>query len=70
MAGPSVDSMMKLEQLLPGAVVRGIIPDTLVVVVNVQWFGSAALELTYKPPDGKPENAARACARETLSGTC
>lgn len=23
-------------------------PDSLVTVVNVQWFGSEALELTYK----------------------
>jgi hypothetical protein len=28
--------------------VRGILPDAPVTVVNVQWFGSEALELTYK----------------------
>jgi SNF2 family DNA or RNA helicase len=48
--------MMKLEQLQPKAVVRGIVPDALVVVVNVQWFGSEALELTYKTPGGKVAN--------------
>ena len=41
-------SVMKLEQLQPNAAIRGIVPDALVVVVSVQWFGSAALEMTYK----------------------
>ena len=47
---------MKLEDLQPNAVVRGILPDALVTVVNVQWFGSEALELTYKSPTGKVAN--------------
>ena len=48
--------MIKLEQLQPRATVRGIVPDSLVVVVSVQWFGSEALELTYKTPTGKVAN--------------
>ena len=48
--------MMRLEQLQPKAAVRGIVPDALVTVVNVQWFGSEALELTYKTADGKVAN--------------
>jgi SNF2 family DNA or RNA helicase len=47
---------MKLEELQSNADVRGIIPDALVSVVNVQWFGSEALELTYKTPSGKVAN--------------
>ncbi len=47
---------MKLEELQPNAAVRGILPDRLVAVVNVQWFGSEALELTYKTPAGKVAN--------------
>ena len=47
---------MKLEELQTNASVRGIIPDGLVAVVSVQWFGSEALELTYKTPDGKVAN--------------
>jgi len=46
----------QLEQLLPNAAVRGILPDALVTVVSTQWFGSEALELTYKAPDGKVAN--------------
>jgi hypothetical protein len=47
---------MRLEDLQPNASVRGILPDSLVTVVNVQWFGSEALELTYKTPTGKVAN--------------
>ena len=47
---------MKLEQLQPNAAVRGIVPDALVAVVSVQWYGSEALELTYKTPAGKVAN--------------
>jgi hypothetical protein len=48
--------MMKLEALQPTASVRGILPDSAVTVVNVQWFGSEALELTYKDPTGRVGN--------------
>ena len=47
---------MTLEDLQPNAAVRGILTDGLVVVVSVQWFGSQALELTYKTPAGKVAN--------------
>jgi len=48
--------VIKLEDLQPSAAVRGLLPDGLVTVVNVQWFGSEALELTYKTPAGKVAN--------------
>ena len=47
---------MKLEDLQANAAVRGILADSLVTVVSVQWFGSDALELTYKAPTGKVAN--------------
>jgi len=47
---------MRLEELQPNGAVRGIVPDSLVTVVNVQWFGSEALELTYKTSSGKVAN--------------
>ncbi len=47
---------MKLEDLRPQAVVRGVLPDRTVTVVNVQWFGTDALELTYKDPAGRVAN--------------
>jgi len=45
-----------LEDLKPNASIRGIVPDALVTVVSVQWFGSEALELTYKTATGKVAN--------------
>jgi SNF2 family DNA or RNA helicase len=48
--------MSHLEELKPTASVRGILPNGMVTVVNVQWHGSAALELTYKTPEGKVAN--------------
>src|SRR5258706_7868967 len=48
--------MSKLEDLQPNAAVRGILPDSLVTVVNIQWFGSEALELTYKTQTGRVAN--------------
>lgn len=48
--------MAKLEELRPNASVRGIVPDVLVSVINLNWFGDAAVELTYKTPSGKVSN--------------
>lgn len=48
--------MSRLEELKPNAAVRGILPDALATVVSVQWFGSEALELTFKNPAGKVAN--------------
>ncbi len=47
---------MKLEELQPNAVVRGVLPESIVTVTSVQWFGSAAVELTYKEPSGRVGN--------------
>ena len=48
--------MIKLEDVQPNAAIRGVLPDALVTVVSVQWYGSEALELTYKTPSGKVAN--------------
>lgn len=48
--------MSKLEELTPNAAVRGILPDGMVTVVNVQWFGADVIELTYKEASGKVAN--------------
>ena len=48
--------MMRLEDLTPNTSIRGIVPDQAVTVVNAQWFGSEALELTYKDQSGKVAN--------------
>src|SRR5215510_3968158 len=51
-----MSTMSKLEDLQPNAAVRGILPDALVTVVSVQWFGSEALKLTYKNPTNRVAN--------------
>src|SRR5690242_14571136 len=48
--------MTRLEDLQPTAAVRGILPEQVVTVVSVQWFGSEALELTYKGASGRVAN--------------
>ncbi|MEK6697296.1 MAG: helicase-related protein, partial [Candidatus Deferrimicrobiota bacterium] len=48
--------MARLEDLQPNASIRGILPDSLVSVVSIQWFGTEAVELTYKTPSGKVAN--------------
>src|SRR5271168_4127715 len=48
--------MAVLEDLTPGASIRGLLPNGLVAVVSVQWFGADALELTYKLASGKVAN--------------
>ena len=47
---------MKLEDLQPNAVVRGVLPESTVTTTSVQWFGSEAVELTYKDPTGRVGN--------------
>ena len=48
--------MSRLEDLQPNSAIRGVLPDCLITVVSVQWFGSEALELTYKDPAGPAIN--------------
>src|SRR5919109_5211035 len=45
--------MARLEDLTPGAAVKGILPDGLVTVVSAAWYGSAVVELTYKDAGGR-----------------
>jgi SNF2 family DNA or RNA helicase len=47
---------MRLEDLQPNVAVRGILPEALVTIVSVQWYGDNALELTYKDPAGRVSN--------------
>src|SRR6266540_880513 len=44
--------MARLEDLTRGAAVKGILPDSLVTVVDVKWIGTVAVELTYKDASG------------------
>jgi SNF2 family DNA or RNA helicase len=48
--------MSRLEEITPGAAIKGILPDSLITAINAQWFGSEALELTYKDATGRVGN--------------
>ena len=45
--------MAALEELRQSASIRGITPDGPATVVNVEWYGSDAVELTYKDAAGR-----------------
>jgi superfamily II DNA or RNA helicase len=45
--------MARLEELTRGASIKGVLPDGLVTVVDVQWHGSDVVELIYKDSGGK-----------------
>lgn len=38
------------------AALKGILPNGIVTVVDVKWYGTAAVELTYKDAAGRPGN--------------
>lgn len=48
--------MAALEDIKPNCAVRGVLPNAIVTVVSVQWFGAGAIELTYKDATGKVAN--------------
>ena len=44
--------MVQLEELTKGTQVKGILPNSLVTIVDTQWHGSDVVELTYKDASG------------------
>ncbi len=46
--------MLPLEDLTRGALVRGLLPQQTVTVIDAKWHGSDAVELTYKDSQGHP----------------
>lgn len=49
-------SMSCLEEIAPGSLVKGILPDTFVTIIDVKWHGTTVLEITYKDGSGKLGN--------------
>lgn len=48
--------MARLEELSRGASVKGILPDRIVTVIDVKWYGNTVAELTYKDNRGNLGN--------------
>ncbi len=44
---------MKLENLQPQTIIRGIVPDSVVTVVSITWHGSDALTVIYRDASGQ-----------------
>jgi len=44
---------MRLEELTPTTLIKGILPDAHVEIVSVEWHGSDALTLVYRGPNGR-----------------
>lgn len=45
-------NMVRLEDLTKGTQVQGILPNSIVAIVDAQWHGSDVVELTYKDASG------------------
>jgi len=43
----------KLEQLQRGTLVKGILPEENVTIIDVSWHGSDVAEVTYKSSSGR-----------------
>ena len=48
--------MLKLEDIKPGATIRGILPSSVVKVVSTQWFGTETLKLIYEDSEGRTDS--------------
>lgn len=48
--------MARLEDLKPGASVKGIRPDGPVSIIDAKWHGGLVVEVTYKDVAGRPGN--------------
>ncbi len=44
--------MAALEDLKAGASIRGLVPDGLAKVVQVEWFGNQAVKITFEDASG------------------
>ena len=45
--------MARIEDITKDSVIRGILPNALVTIVDAKWYGSDVVEATYKTADGK-----------------
>ena len=48
--------MSRLEDLKPGAAIRGILPNGVVTVVNTHWMGTDSIDLTYRDAAGEVDS--------------
>lgn len=44
--------MVRVEQISRGPTLKGILPESLVTVVDTKWHGSSVIQLTHKDTEG------------------
>ncbi len=44
--------MTVLDEVKPGAMIRGVVPGHPVRIVSVDWIGNQAINLVYREPAG------------------
>jgi superfamily II DNA or RNA helicase len=49
--------MARLEEIIPGAVVEGIVPSEPVTVVSTQWHGTTVLQVTFRLLSGRVDES-------------
>ncbi|HQO04068.1 MAG TPA: hypothetical protein PLI62_17560, partial [Spirochaetota bacterium] len=57
--------MAKLEDLKQNMTVKGVLPNGLVTVINVDWIGDFSINLTYRDSEGNLGNELLYRDRET-----
>ena len=45
--------MARLEEITPGTIIEGVIPQAAVTAVAVKWYGSTAMEMAYRDDSGE-----------------
>ncbi len=59
--------MARLEELTPGSLITGILPDAVTELVSAKWHGSDAAEVVYKDTAGGRDYAAGSRPWQVLS---
>ena len=48
--------MARLEELKAGAYIKGLTPDGMAKIINLEWFGDQAVKATFEDPQGNVNN--------------
>jgi len=48
--------MARLEEIDKGSIIRGVLPDQAVTVVDVEWVGDDSVDLTFRNSDGDTDS--------------
>lgn len=49
--------MARLEEIIPGAIIQGLVPDETVTVVSTHWHGTSVLQVSFRFLSGRLEES-------------